>query len=220
MTARVGDEIMITPQELHEPVRAGQIREVRNDPGGVVYLVQWSDTGYESLLPHEPDVVIKHRHTRSTEAITGGETPWLSRLRHPLEWRLPRSAGGLGGPRPSGGAGHPHTSGPVARRLFRTRCGDRVRPRYGRSPGSSARALCHPAGTAAPRPAARAGEPVTTSRPCPAPGANRRPVSAAISWLSRVAVAVLIRVTLRQRRLRARHVHVLPKPSSGRLCRV
>jgi len=51
MTARVGDEIMITSQELHEPVRAGQIREVRNDAGGVVYRVQWSDTGYESLLP-------------------------------------------------------------------------------------------------------------------------------------------------------------------------
>jgi hypothetical protein len=87
MTARVGDEIMITPQELHEPVREGQIREVRNDPDGVFYLVQWSDTGYESLLPHGPDVVIKRRHPRGTEAVTEGETPWLSRLRHPLEWR-------------------------------------------------------------------------------------------------------------------------------------
>jgi Domain of unknown function (DUF1918) len=87
MTARVGDEIMITSQELHEPVREGQIREVRYDPDGVVYLVQWSDTGYESLLPHGPDVVIKHRHPRGTKAVTGGESPWLSRLRHPLEWR-------------------------------------------------------------------------------------------------------------------------------------
>ncbi len=85
MAARVGDEVMITPQEVHEPVRAGQIREVRNDPGGVVYRVQWSDTGYESLLPHGPDVVIKHRHTRGTEAVTGGKTPWHPRLRHPLE---------------------------------------------------------------------------------------------------------------------------------------
>lgn len=85
MTARVGDEITITSQELHEPVRAGQIREVRNDPDGVVYRVQWSDTGYESLLPHGPDVVIKHRHTRGTEAVTGGKTPWLPRLWHPLD---------------------------------------------------------------------------------------------------------------------------------------
>jgi hypothetical protein len=48
MTARVGDEIMIMLQELHEPAREGQIREVRNDHGGVVYLVQWSDTGQTS----------------------------------------------------------------------------------------------------------------------------------------------------------------------------
>ncbi|MGH3853851.1 MAG: DUF1918 domain-containing protein [Pseudonocardiaceae bacterium] len=84
MTARIGDEIMITPQELTEPVREGHIREVRNDPGGVVYLVQWTDTGHESLLPHGPDVVIKNRHTRGNEAVTRGETRWLSRLRHPL----------------------------------------------------------------------------------------------------------------------------------------
>ena len=83
MTARVGDEIMILPQEMHEPVHEGQIREIRNDPGGVVYLVQWSDTGHESLLPHGPDVVIKHRHTPGGE----GNAPWRDRLRHPLEWR-------------------------------------------------------------------------------------------------------------------------------------
>ncbi len=87
MTARVGDAIMITSQDLYEPVREGLIREVRNDPDGVFYLVQWSDTGYESLLPHGPDVVIKHRHAGCTGAATGGEPPWLSRLRHPLEWR-------------------------------------------------------------------------------------------------------------------------------------
>jgi hypothetical protein len=86
MTARVGDEIMILPQELHEPVREGQIREIRNDLGGVVYLVQWSDTGHESLLPHGPDVVIKHRHTPGGEAVAAGEISWLGRLRHPLEW--------------------------------------------------------------------------------------------------------------------------------------
>ena len=85
MTARVGDEIMITPHELHEPVREGKIREVRNESDGVVYLVQWSDTGYESLLPHGPDVVIRHRHhPHGDEAVTGGKTRWLSGLLHPL----------------------------------------------------------------------------------------------------------------------------------------
>lgn len=87
MTARVGDQIMIMPEEPHEPVREGQIREIRHDLDGVVYLVQWSDTGGESLLPHGPKVVIKHRHPGGTAAVTGEENPWLDRLRHPLEWR-------------------------------------------------------------------------------------------------------------------------------------
>ena len=78
---------MILPQELHEPLREGQIREIRNDRDGVVYLVQWSDTGHESLLPHGPDVVIKHRHTPGGEAVTAGNAPWRDGLRHPLEWR-------------------------------------------------------------------------------------------------------------------------------------
>lgn len=84
MTARVGDEIIVTGRELHEPVREGEIREVRNESGGVVYLVQWSDTGYESLLPHGPDIVIKHRHPHGNEAVTGGKNRWLSSLLHPL----------------------------------------------------------------------------------------------------------------------------------------
>jgi hypothetical protein len=87
MTAQIGDEIVIMSQELHQPVRQGEIREVRNDPGGVVYVVQWSDTGQESQLPHGPDMVIKHRHGRGNGAVATGAASWLSRLRHPLEWR-------------------------------------------------------------------------------------------------------------------------------------
>lgn len=90
MTAQIGDKIMIIPPNPHEPVREGQIREVRHDLGGIVYLVQWSDSGHESLLPHGPDVVIKHRHTPGAEAVSAADTPWLARLRHPLEWRRSR----------------------------------------------------------------------------------------------------------------------------------
>ena len=86
MTARVGDEIMIAPPERTEPVQAGRVREVRRGRGGVVYLVQWSATGYESLLPDGPDVVITHRHPRGDAALTAGNTRWRSRLRHLLGW--------------------------------------------------------------------------------------------------------------------------------------
>ena len=85
MTAQIGDEIMIISRELHQPVREGQIREVRRDPNGVVYLVQWSDTNDESLLLHGPNVVINHRHARGSAGVAG-DTSWRSKLRHPLEW--------------------------------------------------------------------------------------------------------------------------------------
>jgi Domain of unknown function (DUF1918) len=87
MTGRIGDEIMIIPRVSHEQAREGEIREVRNDPGGIVYRVHWSDTRQESLLPHGPDVVIKHRRRGVTEQATAEQTSWLSRLRHPLERR-------------------------------------------------------------------------------------------------------------------------------------
>ncbi|HEX6402883.1 MAG TPA: DUF1918 domain-containing protein [Pseudonocardiaceae bacterium] len=91
MIAQLGDEIMIIPREGREPVHEGHIREIRHDAGGVVYLVQWSDTGHESLLPHGPDVVIKRRRPGGTQQATAEETPWLSQLRHPLERRHTRN---------------------------------------------------------------------------------------------------------------------------------
>ncbi|HSZ29921.1 MAG TPA: DUF1918 domain-containing protein [Pseudonocardiaceae bacterium] len=92
MSAQIGDEIMIMSQGLGRPVRQGEIRGIRHDPGGVVYLVQWSDTQQESQLPHGPDVVIKHRHGCGSGAVAEGATQWLSRLRHPQQWRHSRDA--------------------------------------------------------------------------------------------------------------------------------
>jgi hypothetical protein len=88
MTGRIGDEIMIIPRASNEPVREGEIREVRRDTGRVVYRVYWSDTRQESLLPHGPDVVIKHRRRSGTEQAIADQ--WLSRLRHALERRRTR----------------------------------------------------------------------------------------------------------------------------------
>ena len=85
MTAQIGDEIMIISQD--QPVRQGEIRGIRNDLGGVVYVVQWSETGQECLLPHGPNVVIKHRHGHENGAVATGGAPWPSRLWHPLQWR-------------------------------------------------------------------------------------------------------------------------------------
>jgi hypothetical protein len=88
MSAQIGDEIMIMSQESDQPVREGEIREIRHDPGGVVYLVQWSDTRQESLLPHGPDVVIRHRHGLGSGAFAA----WLSPLRRPWARRHSQDA--------------------------------------------------------------------------------------------------------------------------------
>jgi uncharacterized protein DUF1918 len=90
MNPQIGDDIMIMSQKLNQPVREGEIRGIRDDPDGVIYLVQWSDTGQESMLRAGPDVVIKHRRGRGSEADAAGATRWLSRLRHPLEWQHSR----------------------------------------------------------------------------------------------------------------------------------
>lgn len=87
MTAHIGDEITIMSQVLHQPMRAGEIRGVSAGPGGTAYLVQWSDTGYVSLLHSGSDVVINHPHGPGNEEVPAGAVPWLSRLRHPLAWR-------------------------------------------------------------------------------------------------------------------------------------
>lgn len=90
MIAHIGDEIMVMSQAAHQPVRAGEIRGISDDRGGAAYLVQWSDTGHESLLRPGPDVVIKHPHGRGRGKASAVSAGWLSRLRHPLAWRRSR----------------------------------------------------------------------------------------------------------------------------------
>ena len=74
MSVDIGDEIMLMPRALGQPVREGEIREIRDGPSGVLYLVRWSDTGYESLLRPGPDTVIKHRHGQGKGADAGANS--------------------------------------------------------------------------------------------------------------------------------------------------
>ncbi|MGH3915887.1 MAG: DUF1918 domain-containing protein [Pseudonocardiaceae bacterium] len=91
MTAHIGDEIMIMSQLRHQPMRAGAIRGVRDGPEGTAYLVQWSDTGYVSVLQPRPDVVINHPHGDGGGEVSAVTVPWFARLRHPLAWRHSRA---------------------------------------------------------------------------------------------------------------------------------
>lgn len=84
MTARIGDRIVLS-QTLDRPASEGEVREVRDGPDGVVYLVRWSDTGYESLLRPGPNMMIKDGPAGETSPIP--DHPRLYWLLHPLEWR-------------------------------------------------------------------------------------------------------------------------------------
>jgi hypothetical protein len=50
MHAKVGDRLVVHPSHLDEPIRDGEIMEVRGPDGQAPYLVRWSDDGHESLV--------------------------------------------------------------------------------------------------------------------------------------------------------------------------
>lgn len=74
-------------------MREGHVREVRHNLSGLVYLVQWSDTRHESVLPHRPDVMINHRRSDGTEQATAEETPMAVRARAPTGMVSPSRPG-------------------------------------------------------------------------------------------------------------------------------
>jgi hypothetical protein len=58
--ARAGDRLVIRSHHLGEPIRDGEILEVRGEDGGPPFLVRWSDTGEESLLYPGSDAAVEH----------------------------------------------------------------------------------------------------------------------------------------------------------------
>jgi Domain of unknown function (DUF1918) len=61
MDASVGDRIVIRSRHTGQPVRAGQVTEVRGRDGGAPYLVRWDDSGHETLYFPGTDAAIEHR---------------------------------------------------------------------------------------------------------------------------------------------------------------
>ena len=59
MKASVGDRIIIASTHLDEPSRDGRIVEVRNEDGSPPYVVEWSDTGEQTLVFPGPDTHIR-----------------------------------------------------------------------------------------------------------------------------------------------------------------
>ena len=60
MKARVGDRIVIRGHHVGEPIRDGEILEVRGPDGGPPYIVRWEDTGHETLFFPGSDADVEH----------------------------------------------------------------------------------------------------------------------------------------------------------------
>lgn len=66
MQASVGDRIVIKGHHVGDHERDGKILEVQDTEGGPPYVVQWEDTGHESLFFPGPDATIEHSKRTST----------------------------------------------------------------------------------------------------------------------------------------------------------
>ena len=60
MHAQVGDQIVIRSAHVDEPMREGEVLEVRGPDGAPPYRVRWSDTGHEALFFPGPDATVRH----------------------------------------------------------------------------------------------------------------------------------------------------------------
>ena len=65
MRAQVGDRIVIRSTHVDEPVRDGEVLEVRGADGAPPYRVRWSDNGHEGLLFPGPDATVRHARPAS-----------------------------------------------------------------------------------------------------------------------------------------------------------
>ncbi len=68
MHATTGDRLVIQGNHVGEPLRDGEIIEVRGKDGAPPYLVRWADNGHESLTYPGPDAHIQHVENGGGEA--------------------------------------------------------------------------------------------------------------------------------------------------------
>jgi hypothetical protein len=65
MRARAGDRVRVEGHHLGDPVRTGEILEVRGADGAPPYVVRWDDSDHEVLFFPGPDAFVEHLHDSS-----------------------------------------------------------------------------------------------------------------------------------------------------------
>jgi hypothetical protein len=62
MKAKVGDELVVDSVHAGEEPRKGEILEVKIEGGREHYVVQWDDSGHETLFFPGPTSQVLHTH--------------------------------------------------------------------------------------------------------------------------------------------------------------
>lgn len=70
MKASVGDRLVMASSVVDGPVRDGRVVRLRHEDGSPPYLVQWSDTGEETLVFPGPDAHVEHHEADETVAAS------------------------------------------------------------------------------------------------------------------------------------------------------
>jgi hypothetical protein len=60
MRASVGDRLVVRGTHVDEPVKDGEILEIRHTDGSPPYLVRWASDGHEALVFPGPDAYVEH----------------------------------------------------------------------------------------------------------------------------------------------------------------
>jgi len=71
MKAQVGDRIILAGTRVDDPVRDGEVLEVKGSDGGAPYTVRWSD-GHTGLVYPGPGAVMRVESGAGTSGAAGG----------------------------------------------------------------------------------------------------------------------------------------------------
>jgi len=75
MKAQVGDRIILAGTRVDDPVRDGEVLEVKGRDGGAPYTVRWSD-GHTGLVYPGPGAVMKIEHGTASEETAPTTKTW------------------------------------------------------------------------------------------------------------------------------------------------
>lgn len=91
MRAQVGDRIILAGTRVDDPVRDGEVLEVKGSDGGAPYMIRWSD-GHTGLVYPGPGAVMK------VESATDqpGPAPRVATLGKTKPWHLQLSVVEIG----------------------------------------------------------------------------------------------------------------------------